>query len=137
MSMLFVYGSLKEGFPNFHVNKGRRLPGSFRTVERHPLWLYKGQLPCLLPASAEGRHVIGQLFEVTAQELAAMDELERVGQPGGYSRHELRVVRIEVAGTEPLTASVYMQDPVLLLEPGSHIGPIAEYTLEHAKRLRW
>jgi gamma-glutamylaminecyclotransferase len=135
--MLFVYGSLKEGFPNFHVNKGRRLPGSFKTVEKHPFWLYRGQLPCLLPASETGRQVVGQLFEVSAHELAAMDELERVAQPGGYSRHELRVARIDVATTEPLNAYAYMQDPALLLEPGSHIGPIDEYTLEHAKRLSW
>ena len=50
MHLLFVYGSLKEGFPNFHVNKGRRVPGTYRTVQPYPLFLANGQLPCLLDA---------------------------------------------------------------------------------------
>ena len=45
MPPLFVYGSLKEGFPNFHVNQGRRVPGEFRTVRPHPLYLVGGRLP--------------------------------------------------------------------------------------------
>ena len=46
---LFVYGSLKEGFPNFHINRGRRIAGQFRTVLPHSLHLVNGRLPCLLP----------------------------------------------------------------------------------------
>ncbi len=34
---LFVYGTLKQGFPNHGINTGRRVPGRFRTRKAHPL----------------------------------------------------------------------------------------------------
>lgn len=137
MPMLFVYGSLKEGFPNFPVNAGRRIEGDYRTACAYPLYLWSGQLPCLLPQPGRGVPVRGQLFEVDAAALQAMDRLERVGEPGGYARHTIRVVRTDVAGTAAVEAFVYMQDPRLLDTPGEHLGPIDDYTAEHAKRLRW
>jgi gamma-glutamylaminecyclotransferase len=137
MHQLFVYGSLKEGFPNFHVNKGRRLAGAYQTAERHAFWLFNGQLPCLLPSGGVGHQVTGQLFEVDDTALAAMDRLERVGEPGGYQRAEIEVLSADDATPRRLKAFVYLQDPALLAQPGDHLGPIAEYTLEHAKRLRW
>lgn len=137
-SLLFVYGSLKEGFPNFHVNRGRRVPGRYRTVSPHPLVLADGVLPCLLPTNGGGHRVIGQLFEVDAAGLAAMDALERVGEPGGYTREKIDVVA-EPAGPAdaPVQAFVYMQSPSRLAPGGAHVGPIAEYTHEHARSLRW
>lgn len=137
MSLLFVYGSLKEGFPNFHVNQGRRVAGDYGTAVPHPLWLYDGQLPCLLPADGSGHVVQGQLFEVGPAELAAMDALERVGEPGGYRRIEIDIVRQDTAPAQTLRAWVYVQDPALLAGPGTHVGPLAAYTAEHAQRLRW
>jgi gamma-glutamylaminecyclotransferase len=88
--MLFVYGSLKEGFPNFHVNGGRRVPGRFRTVHPHPLYLADGVLPCLLPAAGQGHRVAGQLFEVGAAELARMDRLEKRRRGRGRQRVRAR-----------------------------------------------
>lgn len=137
MHLLFVYGSLKEGFPNFRHNAGRRVAGTFVTVQPHPFMLADGQLPCLLPSPGEGLPVRGQLFEVDDAALARMDLLERVGDPGGYTRRPIRVVRDDAAGGE-LTAFAYMQDPAVLQQrPGPHLGPIAEYTMEHAARLSW
>jgi len=137
MALLFVYGSLKEGFPNFHVNRGRRLQGQFATAQPHPLVLVNGRLPCLLPLPGTGHNVIGQLFEVSPVELTAMDELERVGVPGGYARVELEVQNLGVPSQAPIKAFAYVQDPELLNQPGEHVGPLSEYTSEHAKRLRW
>ncbi len=137
MTLLFVYGSLKEGFPNFHVNRGRRVPGRFRTVHPHPLYLANGHLPCLLAEPGSGHHVIGQLFEVTAEALADMDALERVGEPGGYERVTIAVEAIDNSGDGPVRADVYVQHPERLAVPGTHPGPLAEYTIEHAKGLRW
>ncbi len=137
MGRLFVYGSLKEGFPNFHVNRGQRVAGTFSTVKPQELWLVQGQLPALLPYSGAGHRVRGQVFEVTAAELAVMDELERVGQPGGYRRDSIDVVLDDDAAAVPFTAQVYLQTPALLAAPGEHVGPIEEYTHEHAQRLDW
>lgn len=137
MPLLFVYGSLKEGFPNFHANAGRRLAGEYRTEDAYPLLLFDGQLPCLLPLRGRGLPVKGQVFEVERAALAAMDRLERVGEPGGYTRRTIRVLRTDLAGAAAVDAFVYMQDPALLAGPGNHVGPIDEYTAEQATRLRW
>ena len=126
MPPLFVYGSLKQGFPNFPVNQGRRVAGEFKTLLRHPFFLIRGQLPCLLPADGSGFQVLGQLFDVTASDLAAMDRLERVGEPGGYRRVEIDVL-----------AAAGLAGPALLAQPGQHIGPIEVYTLSHARGLHW
>jgi gamma-glutamylaminecyclotransferase len=136
MPLLFVYGSLKEGFPNFHANRGRRLPGTYRTAEPHPMYLVDAQLPCLFLAPGRGLPVSGQLFEVDAAALRTMDELERVGRPGGYRREPIAVVRTD-GPSESTTAFVYVQDEGLLAATGSHLGPLGEYTLEHSKALRW
>jgi gamma-glutamylaminecyclotransferase len=137
MSPLFVYGSLKEGFPNFHANQGRRVPGEFRTVRPYPLYLANGRLPCLLPLPDQGLQVMGQLFEVSNDALARMDALERVGQPGGYTRELIEVQCIGGPAAGILAAFVYMQTPALLDAGGEHIGPLEHYTLEHARSLRW
>lgn len=140
MPLLFVYGSLKEGFPNFHVNKGRRKAGDYCTASPHPLYLFNGQLPGLLPATGGGHAVRGQVFDVTPDELALMDRLERVGEPGGYRRDEIDVLVLDGSGAAvppAFRAFVYLQDPALLAQAGPHVGPIAEYTAEHARHLSW
>ena len=137
MHLLFVYGSLKEGFPNFHVNKGRRVPGTYRTVQPYPLFLANGQLPCLLAAPGAGHQVLGQLFEVSATELAAMDSLEKVGEPGGYRRITIEVEQVEMDPGRSHDAFVYVQHESRLAGSTTHVGPMAEYTHEHAKSLRW
>lgn len=137
MSLIFVYGSLKEGFPNFHVNRGRRLAGEYLTAEPYPLFLHDGQLPCLLPTAGTGLRVRGQVFEVVPEALAAMDALERVGEAGGYRRIEIEVVAAASPDGPRLAAFVYVQDPAFLDRAGDHVGPIDEYTLDHAQSLRW
>ena len=36
--LVFVYGTLQQGHRNAHVNRGRTLPGRYRTVQRWPLY---------------------------------------------------------------------------------------------------
>ena len=136
MSLLFVYGSLKQGFPNAHVNAGRRVPGSFRTLQRLPFYLVgAGHLPCLVLQPGHGLQVLGQLFEVSATDLAAMDRLERVGEPQGYSRVCIEVQQVDDGRV--LEADVYVQQPERLHPSNALIGPLAEYTLEQSQYLRW
>jgi gamma-glutamylaminecyclotransferase len=143
MYLLFVYGSLKQGYPNAHINQGERIPGVFRTALPHRFYLAKGTLPCLLPANGEGFQVRGELYRVDDSALARMDVLEEIGQPGGYERVVIDVERCD-AGTEtdrsPLQrerAFVYLQSPDRLAGPGPHVGPLDFYTLEHALWLDW
>jgi gamma-glutamylaminecyclotransferase len=135
-SRVFVFGTLKQGFPNFHVNSGCRLSGTFVTSRAYPLYLVgERRSPWMLDQPGAGVCVRGEVFEVDGAALARMDVLERVGEPEGYRR-----VRIEVAGTgssEPVDAFVYLKDPAEFPpHAGSAIGPLSEYTPEHAALYR-
>jgi len=123
---LFVYGTLKEGFRNFHVNRGHRVPGDFVTQERFPLHVIGPLgLPWLVHEPGQGHRVIGQLFEVDDAGLAAMDALERIDEPGWYSRRPLVVV--PAAGGMPIEAQAYFGDGGQLARTDVHRGPLAEY----------
>ena len=110
---------------------------SVSTARPCALYLINGQLPCLMPALAGGVQVSGQLFEVSPAELAAMDALERVGEPGGYARTMIELERVDLDAVQHLQAFVYAQDASQLQRKGTHVGPLTEYTLEHAKALHW
>ncbi len=138
MQLLFVYGSLKEGFPNQHVNTGRRVDGQFRTVERFPLYLLgNGEVPCLLAPPGNGYHVIGELYEVNADELTRMDRLERLGEPGGYERVEVKVQPLSSSTTQALEALVYLKQEASIPSDTARLGPFEQYTLEQAARFHW
>lgn len=130
---VFVFGTLKEGFPNFAVNRGTRLPGRFVTRERFPLYLVgERHVPWMFDQRGEGERVSGEVYEVDDATLAAMDRLERVGEADGYRR---AAILVEVPGAT-FDAFAYLK-PVGQLVPGDlRAGPLAEYTLEHASLYR-
>jgi gamma-glutamylaminecyclotransferase len=126
---VFVYGTLKEGFRNFHINRGRRLPGEFVTVQAFPLYVIgEFGLPWLVHAPGQGERVRGQVFEVDGPTLAAMDVLERVADAGWYSRLPLAV---QLPGAAPIEALAYFGHAARLDTDLRHHGPIAEYLTEH------
>ena len=133
MARIFVFGTLKEGFPNVAVNKGVRVEGRFRTRERFPLYLVgERHVPWMLESPGEGEHVAGELYDVDAEALAAMDRLERVGEPDGYQRVTI-MVESDGASQE---AFAYLK-PAQQLTPGMRrLGPLSEYTREHARLYR-
>src|SRR3954469_2278028 len=91
--LVFVFGTLKEGFPNHAVNRGERMPGTFVTREPYPLYLVGDRhSPWMIDTPGEGHRVAGQVFRVDAVTLSAMDRLERVGERGGYRRKLIEVV---------------------------------------------
>ena len=58
--LVFVFGTLKQGFPNFATNKGARVAGDFMTVERYPLYLVGERYsPWLVDAAGKGERVVG------------------------------------------------------------------------------
>ncbi len=131
-NLVFVYGTLKEGFSNFEVNSGVRVPGEFVTVERYPLYVLGPLfLPWLVDAPGEGHHVIGQLFEVDAAGLARMDRLERIDESHWYRRGSVLVHRRTGSPTDSTTAMVYFGSEFALRSETVHFGPIAEYTRLH------
>jgi gamma-glutamylaminecyclotransferase len=138
MTLLFVYGSLKQGFPNAHVNRGERLPGMYRTHQALPMYLLgDGQVPCLVLAPGSGHQVSGELYRVDAAALEAMDRLERLGEADGYLRESVEVETVGAASAEIVSAFAYMKRPEQLPAQAPRVGPLAEYLVEHARHLHW
>jgi gamma-glutamylaminecyclotransferase len=133
-ALVFVFGTLKAGFPNSAVNQGRRVGTVFRTVQAHPLYLMGARhVPWMIDAPGSGESVSGELYEVDAAALAAMDELEGVGRPDGYHRKGLQV---QADDAQVVIAQVYMKRAEQLVRADVRVGPLAEYTLEHAALYR-
>jgi gamma-glutamylaminecyclotransferase len=134
--LVFVFGTLKDGFPNFAVNAGRRVPGSFRTVEARPMYLVGERcVPWLVDAAGEGHRVAGELYEVDDATLVAMDRLEGIGRPDGYVRLRLDIEPLD-APAGAMRAWAYLKPVAQLTADLVRIGPLAEYTLEDALRYR-
>ncbi len=127
---VFVYGTLKQGFRNFHVNRGTRIGGSFVTVQAFPLYIVGPfGLPWLVHDPGRGQPVLGQVFEVDDAGLAEMDGLERVNDADWYTRQPLDVRPAE--GGPELAVVAYFGSAARLASETVHHGPLAEYTDAH------
>lgn len=134
-ALVFVYGTLKEEFPNFSRNVGRRIEGTYRTRLPFPFYVVKlhneDRAPWLVNKPGHGLQVLGQVFKVDSEPLKAMDAFEEVGLPGGYVRVEVQVERL---GRQDALHQVhaYMKDERQLKECLAIEGPFCEYTHELA-----
>ncbi|MBS0242725.1 MAG: gamma-glutamylcyclotransferase, partial [Proteobacteria bacterium] len=90
---MFVYGTLKRGFPNHHYMDGATFIAPATTVEKYPL-LVGGNwfTPYLLPEAGTGHRVKGELWQVPEHMMPALDKLESVHLPNGYRRVEIDVL---------------------------------------------
>ncbi|WP_298830685.1 gamma-glutamylcyclotransferase family protein [uncultured Piscinibacter sp.] len=132
-ALVFVYGTLKEGHRNAHVNAGVRVPGEFVTVERYPLYVIGAHpLPWLVDRPGQGEPVLGQLYDVDAQALQRLDALERIDEPDWYSRGKILVRPRTQPQAPPVWAMVYFGSAQRLAGEVRHAGPLAEFTLQHA-----
>ena len=131
MYKVFVFGTLKEGFPNYKINKGSRLEGSYLTKNRYPLYLIgKRFSPWLMLDKGKGHNVRGQVFTVNDATLAEMDKLERINELDGYRRIEMTVIS-EKSGEE-LVVFAYGK-PVEQLDSFDIKQELnGEYKLEHS-----
>lgn len=134
-ALVFVYGTLKEGFPNHFRNKGRRVGASYRTRLPFPLYVVRlaneVRAPWLVNAPGQGLQVSGQVFEVDSETLLAMDAFEEMGLPSGYARIELELASVE----DPkacVRAHAYMKHEHQLADCLAREGPYEEYTAELA-----
>jgi gamma-glutamylaminecyclotransferase len=129
--LVFVFGTLKEGFPNFATNRGVRIPGEFRTCAAYPLYLVgERHSPWLVDEPGKGARVSGQIFRVDAETLAAMDRLERVSERDGYRRKLLELEGGESSSVVPAYAYLKLAEQFQVSE--IRAGPIGEYKHEHA-----
>lgn len=131
LQLVFVFGTLKEGFPNFVTNRGMRMPGTFRTRAAYPLYLVGHRhSPWLVDAPHTGFRVTGQVFQVNAQAIEAMDKLERVSESDGYRRRILELEHLEASAF--VSAFAYLKSPEQLVSTDMRNGPLKEYDHEHA-----
>ncbi|MBK7471175.1 MAG: gamma-glutamylcyclotransferase [Betaproteobacteria bacterium] len=131
--LVFVYGTLKEGFPNFHANKGARVPGVFVTIERFPLYLVgERSVPWMIDDPGQGERIAGELFEVDAAGLARMDALEGTTEPDGYRRRRIAIAPVAGEGAAAIDAWGYLKETRQLAGATLHAGPLAAYTPGHA-----
>lgn len=132
---IFVYGTLREGYPNHQHNVGERAPGIFRTVERFPLLLNGLRCsPCLVDSPGQGFRVRGELYRVDDEGLALMDRLERTDAADGYRRLEIQISADAGLPAEPVTVFAYLQRAEFVRDIRQ--GPLREYTLQHASLYR-
>jgi gamma-glutamylaminecyclotransferase len=138
LDLLFVYGTLKEGFCNFAINGGQRVAGDFITVQAFGLYIVgEPAFPWLVDADPRGLPVQGQLFRVGPKDWPAIDALEQVDEPGWYRRSRIQVRQMtsaEGAQAPPLTAFVYFGDSQALQTRAVHLGPLAAFTLVQQSR---
>lgn len=143
-TLVFVFGTLKQGFPNFATNRGRRVSeteaGRYRTQLRYPLYLVGPRhSPWLLDAPGQGAQVQGELYAVSAEVLADMDRLERVQAPDGYVRQRIVVEPVADDGSAcglAREAFVYLKRAEQLDPAEIRLGPLAEYHAGHAALYR-
>jgi gamma-glutamylcyclotransferase (GGCT)/AIG2-like uncharacterized protein YtfP len=84
--LLFVYGSLKRGLVHHGQMRGATFVATAR-LSRHYLVLYEEGYPALVPSDDESDWVEGEIFYVTPEQLARLDEFEEV--PTLYQRSEV------------------------------------------------
>jgi len=88
MENLFVYGTLKEGYPLHRILGRQEFLGVYKTAPVFKL-VTLGAFPAMLPAKA-GIEVSGEVYKVDEDTLAYIDILENVRQ-GLYRRLYIEV----------------------------------------------
>ena len=138
MTLLFTYGSLKQGFCNQHINTGERVRGVYRTRDRLPFYLMgDGHVPCVILAPGTGHRVVGELYKTDTAALAGMDRLERIGEPGGYTRVTVALERIDSDAVETVVAEMYVRLPTDVVTGEQRSEHLIEYTPAHAEKFAW
>jgi gamma-glutamylaminecyclotransferase len=131
-ALVFVYGTLKQGYANFHVNLGTRKDGTFETVQKFQLYILGEYfIPWLIDQEGFGHNVQGQLFDVDEHAISKMDELEMLNVPGWFTRRRILVRSTLPGSKETHEAFVYFGDERQLISQTVHFGPVKKFSLAH------
>ena len=135
--LVFVFGTLKAGFPNSATNTGRRVPGEFSTAQAFPFFLVgERHSPWLLNVPGEGSRITGEVYEVDDVGLARMDALERITFSDGYERVLLDLLPVPPAQECAVQAHAYLKPARYRAGADIRLGPFPAYTQEHAALYR-
>ena len=90
---MFVYGTLRQRFHNHHLLVSSNFIGAAKTVEKYTM--YTSGIP-FVAKSPEISHITGELYSVTPETLAWVDELEsyypKSPEKSWYVREEIEVI---------------------------------------------
>lgn len=89
MHNLFVYGSLKSGYPLHYLVERHEFVGVYKTEPRFKL-LDLGAFPAVIPARNGGVEITGEVYKVDDDTLNYIDVVEGVRR-GLYRRVRLKV----------------------------------------------
>jgi gamma-glutamylaminecyclotransferase len=98
MHKVFVFGTLKRGFPNHDEGMaGLTCLGLYRTAQAYPLVIAgRWFSPVMMPEPGVGHCVTGELYEVDNEARERLDIIESVHLPTGYHRASIKVVRLKM-----------------------------------------
>ncbi len=130
MHQVFVYGTLKRGYPNAHVGMPRATYlGDYRTAERYPLVIGgRWFVPNLLNEPGNGLQVTGEAYAVDDAVLAELDRLESVHLAQGYRRVEIAIEPTDATGPSLGDVWTYLRERRHI--DGIHEGPLETYPLD-------
>ena len=125
---VFIYGTLKRGFPNHDEwMSGFACLGPHRTLLAFPLVIGGGWYSVqMLPEPGRGLRVSGELYGMDEDGLGLLDRLEGVGQTGGYVRRQIDVEALN--GDIVKNVWTYFKDRALV-DP-IHSQPLSHYELD-------
>lgn len=130
MHQVFVYGTLKRGYPNAHIGMPRATYlGDYRTAERYPL-IIGGRwfVPNLLNEPGVGLQVTGEAYAVDDKVLAELDRLESVHLADGYRRVEIALEPADAVSPPLGNVWTYLRERRHI--DGIHEGPLETYPLD-------
>lgn len=125
MDRVFVYGTLKRGFPYHETGlTGQQFLGRCRTREAYPLVIAgPWYSPVLIDEVGNGRRVTGEIYAVDPSTLTKLDRMEGTHLPQGYRRITIAVERLDDCAALDLWAYVKARAAAGPI----HDGPLAEY----------
>lgn len=133
--LIFVFGTLKDGFPNFSENEGTRVGGRFVTQTPYELYLVGPRyVPWMIADQGQGVPIAGEVYSVDDNGLARMDRLERVDEPDGYQRLSISATNTQT--NESIETFVYLMRANQLDRSEIQAGPLPEYRVADAARYR-
>jgi gamma-glutamylaminecyclotransferase len=111
MPKLFVFGTLKKGYPLHRTLEGATYLGPRRTWARYPMFVAGPWFaPMMLDQAGVGLQVSGELYEIDEGRLALLDDVESVGKPGNTRG----LIQLEPMNSEfPETVWAYFKSPEL------------------------
>ena len=121
---VFVYGTLKRGFPNHALMHNATFFGEARTVLTYPMVVHgSGFSVVIMPEPGTGHRILGEVWEVDDAQLAELDKLESTHLPTGYIREPIDVALEPSGSVETVFVYFKPRDRVGVI----HAGPHADY----------